>query len=98
MYAIGQLFVAMGQVLWVVLWTYKWIVIARAVISWVSPDPYNPIVRFLTNATDPLLQPIQKKVPPVSGIDFSPIILLLAILFLEIFVPSVLIHTGQSFQ
>ena len=63
---------------------YYWIVIARAVISWVNPDPYNPIVRFLYTATDPVLYRI-RRVLPVSwgGIDLSPIVLIFALVFLE---------------
>ena len=98
MFIIGQFLVALGSIIQVVLWTYKIFVIAAVLISWVSPDPYNPIVRFLNSATEPLLGPIRKKLPPMSGLDFSPIVLLLAIMFLEIFIPSVLVHTGQSLQ
>ena len=63
-----------------------WIVIARAVISWVSPDPYNPIVQFLYRATDPVLEPIRRMLPGGGfGIDFSPLIVILAIYFLDEF-------------
>ena len=65
---------------------YQMIVVAAALISWVNPDPYNPIVRFLHQVTDPLLQPIRKtmsRIIPTSGLDFSPIILIFALVFLQ---------------
>ncbi len=70
-----------------VLQIYMWIIIARAILSWVSPDPYNPIVRFIHNITEPVLYQVRKRIPALmGGIDFSPIIVLLAILFLQHFV------------
>lgn len=67
------------------------VVIARAIISWVSADPSNPIVRFLYEASEPLLRPIRRYVPPVGpGIDLSPIILLLVLLFVQEFVVGLL--------
>ena len=70
-----------------VLQIYMWIIIARAILSWVSPDPYNPIVRFIHNITEPVLYQVRKRIPVMmGGIDFSPIIVLLAILFLQHFV------------
>jgi YggT family protein len=67
-----------------------WVIIARAILSWVSPDPYNPIVRFLYNVTEPVLYAIRRRVPVFfGGIDFSPMIVILAIYFLDSFlVPS----------
>jgi|WetSurMetagenome_2_1015567.scaffolds.fasta_scaffold65936_1 YggT family protein len=65
---------------------YMWIVIARAVISWVNADPYNPIVRFLVSVTEPVLYFIRRKLPVYfGGMDFSPVIVLLVIYFLRIF-------------
>ena len=78
---------AIAKVLDVVLVMFMWIVIARAILSWVSPDPYNPIVRFIHNITEPVLHQIRKRVPiNFGGIDFSPILVLLAIIFLQQFV------------
>jgi len=68
------------------LTVYMWIIIARAVISWVNPDPYNPIVRFLVSVTEPVLYFIRRKLPVYfGGMDFSPVIVLLVIYFLRIF-------------
>jgi len=78
---------AIAKVLDVVLVMFMWIVIARAILSWVSPDPYNPIVRFIHNITEPVLHQIRKRLPlNFGGIDFSPILVLLAVIFLRQFV------------
>jgi YggT family protein len=62
------------------------IVIARAILSWVNPDPYNPIVRFLYNVTEPVLHRIRRAIPvDFGGIDFTPMILILALVFLDQF-------------
>jgi len=68
-----------------VLTLYMWIVIARALISWVNPDPRNPIVRFLYNATEPLLYRVRRVIPYMGGIDFSPLLVIIAIIFLQRF-------------
>jgi YggT family protein len=64
---------------------YSWVIIAAALISWVSPDPRNPIVLFLRQVTEPVLWPIRRLLPPwkTGGLDLSPLIVLLAIQFVE---------------
>ena len=87
MFVLGNFLTAIAKVLDVVLVIFMWIVIARAILSWVSPDPYNPIVRFIHNITEPVLYQIRKRLPVnFGGIDFSPILVLLAIFFLQQFV------------
>ena len=82
-----NLLIAIATVLEYVLVFYMFITIARAVLSWVSPDPYNPIVRFIHNVTEPVLYQIRKRLPMMyGGIDFSPIVVILIIIFLRIFV------------
>jgi YggT family protein len=73
-YSVLQLFLSL-------LWAYTWVVIIRAVITWVNPDPHNPIVRILHQLTEPLLRPIRRLVPPykLGGLDLSPLILILLI-------------------
>jgi YggT family protein len=63
----------------------KWLVIIAAVISWLNPDPRNPIVQFLYKTTEPLLRPFRRLLPPrrTGGIDFSPLVLILLIVFIE---------------
>ena len=69
---------------------YTWIIIAAALISWVSPDPYNPLVQFLRRATEPVLRPIRRLLSPYqAGLDFSPLVAILIIQFVErVILPS----------
>ena len=84
MFIVANFLFATASVLQLVLTVYLWIVIARALISWVNPDPYNPIVRFLFNATEPLLVWIRRRLPlSFGGVDFSPLLVLVAIYFLQ---------------
>jgi len=99
MFILGNLLKAIAVVLNYVLHFYMWIVIARAVLSWVNPDPYNPIVRFIHNVTEPVLYRIRTKIPlDFGGIDFSPIIVILGIIFLQNFVVSSLFRMSASFM
>jgi YggT family protein len=83
--------VAVAKIVDIGLSLYMWIIIARAVISWVSPDPFNPVVRFLSMITEPVLYPIRRRLPiSLGGIDFSPIIVILAIIFLQTFLVQTL--------
>ncbi len=75
---------ALSQVVSLVFQIYIFIVIARALVSWVNPDPYNPIVRFLYNATEPVLARMRRILPlQFSGIDLTPIALLLLLSVVE---------------
>jgi YggT family protein len=92
MFIVGHLFNALATVLDYALIFYMWIIIARAVLSWVSPDPYNPIVRFVHNMTEPVLYPVRTRLPlAFGGIDLSPMLVLLAILFLRSFLVNSLL-------
>jgi YggT family protein len=83
--------VAVAQLVDWLLWAYTIVVIARVVVSWVSADPYNPIVRFLYRATEPVLRPIRSRLPDLGGLDISPMIVILGIMFLQRFlIPSLL--------
>jgi YggT family protein len=84
MFVFGNLFSAIASVLDMILTVYMWMVIIRALLSWVNPDPYNPVVRFLVRATEPVLYPIRRRLP-MTGVDFSPLIVIAAIYFLRIF-------------
>lgn len=83
MFRLDNFISAAATVIYYVLNFYMWIIIARAVLSWVNPDPYNQIVRFIHNITEPVLYPIRSRIPYMGGIDVSPIIVLLAIMFLK---------------
>ncbi|MBI4228833.1 MAG: YggT family protein [Deltaproteobacteria bacterium] len=88
---IGNLVGAMATVIDIVLMVYMWIIVARAIISWVSPNPYNPIVNFLIVATEPVLRYVRRIVPPIGGsFDLSPILVLVAIVFIRQFLVQTL--------
>ncbi|PIU32803.1 MAG: hypothetical protein COT06_00785 [Syntrophobacteraceae bacterium CG07_land_8_20_14_0_80_61_8] len=92
MFLFSNLLMALAKVLSIVLTLYMWLIIARAVLSWVNPDPYNAIVRFIYNATEPVLHRIRRSIPvAMGGLDLSPLLVLLAIMFLQNFlVPSLM--------
>ena len=97
MLVLRNLLVAVATVMDYVLVFFMFIIIARAVLSWVSPDPYNPIVRFIHNVTEPVLYQIRKRLPMMyGGIDFSPIVVILIIIFLRIFVVNSLEGIAES--
>jgi len=97
MFVISNFLVAIAKILNIALSLYMWIVIGRAIISWVNPDPYNPIVRFLNAVTEPVLYPIRRKIPiNLGGIDFSPILVILAIIFLQSFLVKTLMQIAAS--
>jgi len=86
MFIIGNFLSATAQILKIVLELYMWIMIIRALLSWVNPDPYNPIVQFLNNITEPVLYRVRQLIPMSGvGIDFSPMIVILIIIFLQSF-------------
>ncbi|HZR84345.1 MAG TPA: YggT family protein [Candidatus Binatia bacterium] len=86
MFVLTNFLLAVAEIVNAVLSIYWWIVIASAVLSWVNPDPYNPIVRFLRAATEPVMYRIRRVIPLYfGGIDFTPIVVLLLIQFLQIF-------------
>ncbi len=73
-----------ANVLQSLLWAYLWVVIISAVMSWINPDPYNPIVRFIYSVTEPVFDFVRERLPVFfGGIDFSPIVVILAIQFLQ---------------
>lgn len=93
---LGNFLTAVADLLNFVFEAYIWIVIGRAVISWVNPDPYNPIVKFLRQVTDPLLVRIRQIVPTMGGLDLSPMVLILAIMFLKRFlVPTLYLWASR---
>jgi YggT family protein len=86
MFVFGNFLQAVAQILHMAINIYVWIVIISALSSWLNPDPYNPIVRFLRGATEPLLYRIRRFLPMAGGIDFSPLVLILALYFVDMFV------------
>ena len=93
MFIFSNFLAGIAKILDIGLSIYMWIIIGRAIISWVNPDPYNPIVRFLNSVTEPVLYPIRRKMPVnLGGLDFSPILVILAIIFLQTFLVRSLIQ------
>lgn len=90
MFVMGNVLLGVATVVDYVLWVYMWVIIARALISWVSPDPWNPIVQFLERATEPVLAPIRRWLGWRMGIDLSPMLAILIIIFLQIAVVNTL--------
>ncbi len=93
MFIMGNFIEAVARILDVGLTLYMWIIIIRALISWVNPDPYNPIVKFLYQITEPVLSTIRRWIPLRGiGIDISPIIVILIIIFLQSFLVQSMIQ------
>ena len=85
MFVLGYFLTALAGVLNIMLTIAMVVVIARAILSWVSPDPHNQIVRIINQLSEPILFPVRRRVPYFGGIDFSPIIVLMIIFFLDEF-------------
>ncbi|NOQ47515.1 MAG: YggT family protein [Desulfobulbaceae bacterium] len=98
MFMLSNFIMAVAKLISFILSAYIWIVIARAVISWVNADPYNPIVRFLVQATEPLLVRIRRVLPIMGGLDLSPMLLILAIIFLQSFLVPTLQQIAMALQ
>ena len=96
MFLIANFLEALAGILDIVLNLYMWVIIVRALISWVNPDPYNPIVQMLYRITDQVLNRIRRLIPAYSvGIDISPIIVILAIMFLRGFLVQSLFELAR---
>lgn len=98
MFVMGNLIEAVAKIIDVGLNLYLWIIIIRAVISWVNPDPYNAIVVFLYRVTEPVLRPIRRRLPTGMGIDFSPVVVILVIFFLQTFLVKTLQQLAYQFR
>jgi YggT family protein len=99
MFVLANLFIALARVLQVVLNLYFWLVVVSVVVSWVNPDPYNPLVRMLRNMTEPVYRPLRRVLPLYAGgIDFTPLVVILLIQFLEVFAVNSLLQLGAQLQ
>jgi YggT family protein len=98
MFVFSNFIRALAFILSLSLNVYMWLIIARALVSWVNPDPYNPIVRFLYNVTEPVMGRVRRWVPLVfGGLDLSPILIILVIIFLDKFLVSTLYELAAHF-
>lgn len=98
MFIVGNFLNALAQIVNIALTVYMWIIIISALISWVNPDPYNPVVRFLRGASEPVLRPIRKALGLKMSIDVSPIIAILGIMFLQYFVVATIIDLAHRMK
>ena len=98
MIALGNLMIATAGVLHSVIFVFYILLLAHVVLSWVSPDPRNPIVSFIYQATEPILRVVRNKVPPLGMLDVSPIVVFLVLYFLDAFLVSSLNDYGIAFK
>jgi YggT family protein len=95
MFVAANFLSSVASVLHMVLQTYIWVIIIRALLSWVNPDPWNPIVQTLNRLTDPLLNPIRQRLVQFKGyagigIDLSPLLLIAVVYLLDFFMVATL--------
>jgi YggT family protein len=99
MFVLSNFIAAVAQLLDYALWAYIWILFGRVIVSWVDADPYNPIVRFLYVATEPVLEKIRERLPAYGGgYDLSPLIAWIAIMFIRWFVVRTLFDLAYAMR
>jgi YggT family protein len=98
MFIVANLLLAFAKITDILLTLYTFIIIARAIISWVSPDPYNPIVNFLYRVTEPVLYRVRALLPDLGGLDLSPLVVLLVIQFLQRFAVTSVMELAWSLK
>jgi len=97
MFIIGYFLKAVAVIFDMVLGLFTWLIVIRAILSWVNPDPYNPVVRIIYNVTDPILDLVRRRLPiAYGGIDFSPILVLLVIVFIQQFLVGILYQVAAT--
>lgn len=79
MFVLGNLFATLAQLTNSILTLYTWVIIIRILVSWVHPDPFNPVMQFLTQVTDPYLNFFRRFIPPIGMLDISPIAAILVL-------------------
>jgi YggT family protein len=95
MFVVSNLLTALAKVVDIGLTIFYWLILVRALISWVNPDPLNPIVQFLERTTEPILAPLRRLLPAMA-IDISPIIAFLIVIFLRHFLVQTLFDISYS--
>lgn len=99
MFIIGNFLIALAKVLDIIIPIAYWLIIFRAVISWFNPDPYNNLVQLLYKLTEPMLNPLRRIMPVYSaGIDISPILAIIVLVFLRYFLVSTIYRLGSMLQ
>ena len=98
---VGTLLIALAKVISLIANMYTFIIAGAAIVSWVNPDPYNPIVRFLRSATEPVFAWVRKRLPSSffkSGIDFTPMLVIIVLVFTETLLTAFLMDLGLSLR
>ena len=98
MIVVGNLFIAVASVLGWIITAYTWVLIARCILSFVSPDPRNPIVQFIYNVTEPLMAKVRNKMPQFGMLDLSPIVVLIGLQIVQVVVANSLIEYGTQLK
>ena len=91
MFVLANFLAALAELVRVVLQIYWLLIVVRVLISWVNPDPFNPIIQGLTRITDPVLEPLRRVIPPIGPIDISPVVALLLLQGLKYFLVQTLL-------
>lgn len=97
MFILSNLIIALAKIIQIILPVFYWMILIRALLSWVNPDPLNPIVQFLYRVTEPILEPIRRRLP-IMAIDISPIIAFVIIYFLNSFLVATLFDIGYRIR
>ena len=97
MFVLANFVDALATIVNILLTIMYWLILVRALISWVNPDPFNPIVQFLMRTTEPVLEPVRRLLPPMP-LDISPIIVFIFIIFLQRFLVSSLYELASRLQ
>ena len=97
MFVLSNFVSALASLVSILLTIMWWLVLVRALLSWVNPDPFNPIVQFLMRVTEPVLEPVRRLLPPLP-LDISPIIVFFIIMFLQKFLVSSLYDLAMRLQ
>ncbi len=98
MFVLAYIVRGLAEVLRLGLSLFYWVIILRAILSWVNPDPLNPFVRFLRQISDPVLEPLRRVLHPMTarfGIDLSPLLAIFLILFLQTALVGMLSHLAD---
>jgi len=80
----GLLIQSLHDLIMLIFYIFYYAIIAQVILSWINPDPYNPVTGLLNRLTWPILRPIKKRLPPMGGIDFSPLVALIALTFIQL--------------
>ena len=91
MFILSNLIASIAQLVDAVFTIYTWVLVIRVLISWVNPDPFNPLVQFLMKVTDPVLEPVRRIIPPIGFLDITPIVVFLLLRAVQSFLVRTLL-------